>query len=115
MSVDAKTGAKQSASPYAFELLPPYPLFEAARVVKEGATKYGETFDHRNYNKISYLDHLNHCLAHIYAYLAGDRSDEHLIHGLVRLMFAVDTAPSDRCQAKETGAPAATKEATETE
>ena len=83
-------GGKQSASPYAFELLPPYALFEAAKVARHGADKYGETFGDRNYTKIDSKSHLNHALQHIYAYLAGDTSDDHLSHALVRMLFAVD-------------------------
>ena len=83
-------GGKQSASPYAFELIPGEAIFRAAEVLKQGATKYGEKFSERNYIKIPALDHLNHALAHIYAYLCGDTSDDHLAHALVRMMFAVD-------------------------
>ena len=85
-----KNGGKQSASPYAFELIPPHAIFCAAQVLKHGAEKYGESFDHRNYTKIDSKSHLNHALQPIYAYLAGDLSDDHLEHALVRLMFAVD-------------------------
>lgn len=85
-----ENGGKQSASPYAFELLPPYAMFAAAEVARHGADKYGESFEHRNYKKIDSKSHLNHALAHIYAYLDGDLQDDHLAHALVRLMFAVD-------------------------
>ena len=88
--VTNEKGGKQSASPYAFELLPPYALFEAAKVARHGADKYGETFGDRNYTKIDSKSHLNHALQHIYAYLAGDTSDDHLAHALVRMLFAVD-------------------------
>ena len=83
-------GGKQSKTPYGFHLLPISALFDAAKVAKEGADKYGETFDHRNYTKIDTEDHLNHALQHIYAFLAGDKQDDHLGHAIVRLMFAYD-------------------------
>jgi len=88
--VTNEKGGKQSASPYAFELLPPYAMFKAAEVARHGADKYGEKFGDRNYIKIDSKSHLNHALQHIYAYLSGDVSDDHLAHALVRLMFAVD-------------------------
>lgn len=91
--VENEKGGKQSASPYAFELLPPSALLAAAEVARQGADKYGETIGDRNYTKIPYESHLNHAIAHVYAYLAGDRSDEHLAHAIVRLMFAYDTRP----------------------
>ena len=36
-------GGKQSATPYAFHMLPPNAVFAAAEVAKKGAEKYGET------------------------------------------------------------------------
>lgn len=88
--VENENGGKQSASPFGFHLVPASAIFDAARVLKYGADKYGETFEHRNYTKISSVDHLNHALQHIYAHLAGDPQDDHLGHALVRLMFAYD-------------------------
>lgn len=83
-------GGKQSDSPFGFYLLPASSLFDAARVAKYGADKYGETFEDRNYTKISTVEHLNHAIQHIYAFLAGDTQDDHLGHAIVRLMFAYD-------------------------
>jgi hypothetical protein len=85
-----KNGGKQSETPYGFHLIPPSAIFDAAKVLKYGAEKYGETFGDRNYTKIDSVDHLNHALQHIYAHLAGDTQDDHLGHALVRLMFAYD-------------------------
>ena len=67
-------------------------MFAAAEVARYGAEKYGETFDNRNYTKIDVKDHINHAITHLYAYLAGDRSDDHLAHAIVRTMFAYDVA-----------------------
>lgn len=83
-------GGKQSDTPYGFHLLPISALFDAAKVAKYGADKYGETFTERNYTKIPTTDHLNHAIQHIYAFLAGDTQDDHLGHAIVRLMFAYD-------------------------
>ena len=85
-----ENGGKQSDTPYGFHLIPTSAIFDAAKVLKYGADKYGETFEHRNYTKIDVEDHLNHALQHIYAFLAGDGQDDHLGHALVRLMFAYD-------------------------
>ena len=86
-----ENGGKQSGTPYGFHLLPPSTLFDAAKVARYGADKYGETFTDRNYTKISTVEHLNHAIQHIYAFLAGDTQDDHLGHAIVRLMFAYDT------------------------
>ena len=94
-------GGKQSSSPYAFELLPPFAMFKAAEVARHGADKYGEKFGDRNYVKIDSKSHLNHALQHIYAYLDGDKSDDHLAHALVRLMFAVDMDQREKMERYE--------------
>ena len=85
-------GGKQSATPYGFHLLPVSSIFAAAEVAAYGANKYGEDFRNRNYTKISVEDHINHAIQHLYGYLAGDKSDDHLGHAIVRAMFAYDVA-----------------------
>lgn len=90
-----ENGGKQSDTPYGFHLLPPSALFDAAKVARYGADKYGETFTDRNYTKISTVEHLNHAIQHIYAFLAGDKQDDHLGHAIVRLMFAYDVDRRD--------------------
>lgn len=90
--VENENGGKQSATPYGFHLLPTSAVFAAAEVAAYGAAKYGETFDERNYTKIPTEEHINHCIQHLYAYLAGDASDDHLGHAIVRAMFAYDVS-----------------------
>ncbi len=83
-------GGRQSATPYAFHLLPPNAIFAAAEVAKYGAEKYGETQLDRNYKKIPAEEHVNHAVQHLYAYLAGDTGDDHLAHAILRAMFAFE-------------------------
>lgn len=77
-------GGKQSKVEYRFDLAYPKAMFEMCKVLKEGADKYGAN----NWLNISVEEHLNHLLIHTYAYLAGDRSDEHLSHIMCRALFA---------------------------
>jgi len=77
-------GGMQSYLPYRFDLIPKETLFEIARVFKEGANTYGVD----NWKLISATDHINHALSHIYAQLAGDSQDDHMIHALCRLFMA---------------------------
>lgn len=81
-------GGKQSGSPYRMDLIPPLAAFAVASVLKEGADKYGDD----NWKKITIPDHLNHALAHAFAYMAGDKSDDHLGHMACRVLFALDLA-----------------------
>ena len=51
----------------------------------EGASKYGEG----NWTKGMPLSHLlNHALAHIYEWLDGDRSEDHLGHAAANMLMA---------------------------
>lgn len=77
-------GGGQSHVPVRFDLIDGKALFNMAAVLHEGAEKYGDN----NWRKIDIDDHLNHLIMHAYAYLAGDRSDEHLSHIMCRAMFA---------------------------
>lgn len=87
-----KAGGKQSKLTARFDLVPAAQLFEVAVVLGEGAVKYGEW----NWKLIPTNDHLSHVLAHVYAYLAGDRSDSHLSHAACRILFAGHTAAAER-------------------
>lgn len=78
-------GGKQSKVLYRFDLLDPQAMFKMTKVLKEGFDKYG---GNENWRNISVNEHLNHLLIHAYAYLAGDKSDEHLSHIMCRAMFA---------------------------
>lgn len=84
-------GAGQSSTPYRFDLIDAPAMFKMTAVLKEGADKYGEN----NWRGIPVEDHLNHLIIHAYAWLAGDRSDEHLSHILCRAMFAQAVALQD--------------------
>jgi len=54
----------------------------------EGADKYGE----HNWQKgFPVNDILNHAIAHIYNYLSGDRTEEHLAHAAANLLMAIHT------------------------
>jgi len=81
-------GAKQSSSPYRLDLIPPLALLDVASILKAGAEKYGEN----NWRGISIEDNINHALVHVYAYLSGDKQDNHLGHAACRLQFALELA-----------------------
>lgn len=78
-------GGGQSLLPYRFDLVDPAAMFQLAYVLDHGARKYGDD----NWRAISTHEHVNHALAHVYAFLAGDTQDSHLEHAFTRLMMAV--------------------------
>src|SRR5688572_21351918 len=77
-------GGKQSVVEGRFDLIPPVAAFELAKVMEHGAQKYAP----RNWMKIPVDSHLNHLLMHVFAYMAGDRQEEHLTHALARAAMA---------------------------
>lgn len=84
-------GGAQSDLPVRFDLIDAKALFEIAKVHDHGARKYGAN----NWRHIHVDDHLNHLLTHVYAYLAGDETDEHLSHACCRAIFALAVALDD--------------------
>lgn len=90
--VTNEQGGSQSRVLYDFTLADPKAMFEMCKVLKEGADKYGR----ENWRLIDVEDHLNHMIIHAYAYLAGDRSDEHLSHIMCRALFAQGVQVQDK-------------------
>lgn len=81
------TGAKRSHLDERYDLIPLEGLKRAALVMGEGAKRYGEN----NWQKgFPVPDVLNHALAHIVNYLAGDRTEDHLAHAACNLLMAID-------------------------
>lgn len=82
------TGAVRSAdlAGRRYDLIPAVAARRLAATMAEGAAKYGP----RNWEKgIPQTDLINHTLAHVFAYLHGDRSEDHLAHAIANLSFAI--------------------------
>jgi hypothetical protein len=80
-----QTGAKRSKLVERYDLLSPIGLQRAAKAAAEGARKYG---DFNNEGGLGVSVYLNHALAHIFAYLAGNRDEDHLGHLAWNALFA---------------------------
>ncbi len=91
-TITNEKGGSQSLIEVRFDLIDGPALFEMAKVLHVGAVKYGEN----NWRKIDVPSHLNHLIMHSYAYLAGDKTDEHLSHIMCRSMFAQGVALQGR-------------------
>lgn len=81
-------GGKQSAISGRFDLIPAHPLILLAECLGYGADRYGEW----NWENIELYDHINHLHNHVTQFLAGDRSEMHLVNILARGMFALSKA-----------------------
>lgn len=80
-------GGMQSDLPYRCDLLDAESILKLSAVLKQGAEKYAPD----NWRKIDCMSHINHALVHIFAYMAGDKQDDHLDHAFCRLMMAMAT------------------------
>jgi hypothetical protein len=87
-TVKFTTGAVRSSDAEAtrYDLISPIGLEAVARTCAEGAAKYS---DYNWERGMPVHDLLNHALRHIYRYLAGDRSEEHLPHAAWGLLAAI--------------------------
>lgn len=75
----------RSYLPQRFDLIPASGAARVAEAMAHGAEKYGEG----NWEKgmpVKFM--LNHALAHIFQYLSGDRSEDHLGHAAANLCMA---------------------------
>lgn len=84
-------GGKQAESAYAFHLCDPDAMLAMAEVMKQGAEKY----ERDNWRKLPAEEHFNHMVIHWYAWLKGDRTDDHLAHMLTRAMMCYATARAE--------------------
>jgi hypothetical protein len=74
-----ETGAIRStdADEYRYDLITPIGLARLAKTCKEGADKYGDN----NWLKgMPATVLLNHAIRHLYLYLEGDMTEDHLAH-----------------------------------
>lgn len=87
-TVRYESGAVRSsdAESYRYDLISPIGLAAVAAACAEGAAKYGAW----NWEAgMPATDMLNHALRHIYMFLGGDRSEDHLGHAAWNLMAAI--------------------------
>lgn len=88
-----ETGAVRSgdANSVRYDLITPIGLRRVAEAYKEGSVKYGDY----NWEKgMPVSDLLNHAIRHIYLFLGGDRSEDHLGHAAWGLLAACHSQES---------------------
>lgn len=69
-----------------YDLISPIGLAALARTYAEGAAKFG-AFNWENGMPVT--DLLNHAIAHVYKFLGGDRTEDHLGHAAWNLLGAI--------------------------
>lgn len=93
-------GYLTSDVPYRMDLMPGAALLHMSAIMCYGAKNHGEN----NWKKGDVDDHINKLLIHVFAHLAGDRSDDHLGHAAWRAMAALEIHLEDE-RVRTTGPP----------
>lgn len=84
-------GGKQSKTEYGFHLMDAGAILKLAEVLQYGASRYARD----NWRKIPSEEHFNHMMIHYYAWLMGDRQDDHLGHFFCRAMMLFATGKAE--------------------
>lgn len=69
-----------------FDLVPPDAMLAVAKAMGEGAAKYGN----ENWRRLPIDNIVNHAVRHVFLWMSGDRSEDHLGHAAAGMLMAKD-------------------------
>ena len=83
-----KDGGKQHHRPYRMQAIPAKAILEVGKVRDKAYHEHGYPDD--NYKGIDIKENVGRAIMHLYAWLSGDRSNDHLSHAATRALFALE-------------------------
>ena len=87
-------GGRQHARQYRMQAIPTKAILEVGKVRYIGFNEL--KYEDENYKLIQKEEHIGRALTHLFAYLSGDRSNEHLSHAATRILFALEMEIEDQ-------------------
>lgn len=89
-----ENGGLQHERPFRSQALFFRALLEISRLRHDAVVNKG--YDDENYKLIPKKDHIGRALTHIFAYMVGDKSNDHLVHAACRILMALELELEER-------------------
>lgn len=84
-TITNEAGGKHAYTLARFDLVPPVALRLLAQCIGWGSRKYGED----NWTLIPLRENVAHAMNHLNEWQRGDRTEQHLVHAMARISFAI--------------------------